>query len=211
MPILPAGSTPVNTAGRGDGKILQTPVRRRAFLFLAAGLGGVLLLVWFQQERREHSQDEPILAAARRYGVDPALVKAVVWRESRFSPSARGRVGERGLMQLRELAAQEWADAEKITGFEESSLDDPRTNTLAGTFYLAKLLRRYSQADDPVPFALADYNAGRGNVLKWSRSTGTTHSEEFMARIGFPETRKYVRAVAERRIRYQNERFGRTD
>ena len=46
---------------------------------------------------------------------------------------------------------------------------DPGTNTLAGTWYLRKLMRRYAQTDNPLPYALADYNAGRGNVLKWNQ------------------------------------------
>src|SRR5688500_8589068 len=46
---------------------------------------------------RENSHDKLILAAAQKYGVDPTLVKAVVWRESRFNPNARGGAGEIGL------------------------------------------------------------------------------------------------------------------
>src|SRR6266487_562064 len=83
-----------------------------------------------------------------------ALVKAVVWRESRFNPNARGAAEEIGLMQLREEAAREWAEAEHVHGFAHEHCFDPVTNTLAGTFYLKKLLKRYRQADDPVPYAL---------------------------------------------------------
>ncbi len=65
---------------------------------------------WWWQGRLERSQDGPIRAAAQRYGVEPALIKAVVWRESRFHPRARGRAEEIGLMQLQEEAAREWAE-----------------------------------------------------------------------------------------------------
>ncbi len=133
-------------------------------LLLAALLAGSCWW-WFWQ--RDHSQDVPIREAAARYGVEPALVKAIVWRESRFDPLARGRAAEIGLMQIREDAAREWAEAEKFRGFEHEQCVDPRTNTFAGTFYLSKLLKRYAQTDNPLPYALADYNAGRGNVLKW--------------------------------------------
>ena len=57
-----------------------------ALLLLVAGAIGY----WRWYEWRDHSQDVPILAAARRYAVDPALVKAIVWRESRFNAAARG-------------------------------------------------------------------------------------------------------------------------
>ena len=106
-------------------------------------------------EWREHSQDGPIRAAAERYGVEPALVKAIVWQESRFNPNARGRAGELGLMQLQEIAAGEWADEERVAGYLHEHCLDPRTNTLAGTFYLAKVMRRYTRTDNPLPYALA--------------------------------------------------------
>jgi soluble lytic murein transglycosylase len=158
---------------------------------------------WWWQARLERSQDGPIRAAARRYGVEPALVKAIVWRESHFHPRARGRAEEIGLMQVQEEAAREWAGAEHLQGFEHEQCFDPGTNTLAGTWYLRKLLRRYAQTDDPLPYALADYNAGRGNVLKWNQGVAATNSVAFTAQIGFPGTRDYVRSVIRRYTRYR--------
>jgi len=165
-------------------------------------LGVVAVWAW-EGRRLERSQDKAILDAARRYEVDPALVKAIVWRESRFNPAARGRAGEIGLMQLQELAAREWADAERITSFEHVQCLDARTNTLAGTFYLSKLLQRYQHTDNPVAYALADYNAGRSNVLKWLSGAGATNSTVFIQQIGFPATRDYVIQVMKRSRRYQ--------
>ena len=157
---------------------------------------------WWWQGRLERSQDRPIHAAARRYSVEPGLVKAIVWRESRFNPHVRGRAEEIGLMQLRELAAQEWADAERIPSFMHEHCFDPGTNTLAGTWYLKKLLKRYQQTDNPVPYALADYNAGRGNVLKWLGGAAATNSATFIEQIGFPGTRHYVQSVMARFEKY---------
>jgi soluble lytic murein transglycosylase len=152
---------------------------------------------------RDHSQDSVILAAATRYGVEPALVKAIVWRESWFNPRARGNHGERGLMQIREDAAWEWARAERVTGFEPEHLLDPSTNTLAATAYLARVLRRYARTDNPVPYALADYNAGRGNVLRWNKGAAITNSAVFLAQMDFPGTRKYVQTVMRRCEHYR--------
>src|SRR4051812_16224004 len=118
--------------------------RRLGLLLLLCIIAGDALYLW-RRDRRERSQDVPIRAAAQRYGIDPALVKAVVWRESRFDPQVRGRAHEIGLMQLQETAAQEWADAEHITGFAHEHCFNPATNTLAGTWYLRKLLKRYAQ------------------------------------------------------------------
>ena len=168
-------------------------------LLIASGWAGY----WWWQGRLERSQDGPIREAAQRYGVDPALVKAVVWRESRFNPNVRGRAQEIGLMQIQEIAAQEWADAEHLQLFEHEQCFDPRTNTLAGTWYLKKLLKRYTQTDNPIPYALADYNAGRGNVLKWNTGAAATNSVAFIEQIGFPGSRAYVKSVIQRSARYQ--------
>jgi soluble lytic murein transglycosylase len=157
---------------------------------------------WWWDTQLERSQDGPILAAARRYNLAPALIKAVVWRESRFHPAAQGRAGEVGLMQLREDAAQEWADAERVAGFAHTDCFDPATNTLAGAWYLKKLIQRYPRADDPLPYALADYNAGRGNVLKWIGGAAATNSAGFIDQIGFPSTQAYVKSVLRRYEHY---------
>ena len=152
---------------------------------------------------REQSQDVPIAAAAQRYGVDAALIKAVVWRESRFNPTIRGRAGEIGLMQITETAAREWADAERLTNFQPDQLLDPATNTLAGTWYLRKLLRRYPQTDHALPYALADYNAGRAHVLRWNQGAAQTNSAAFLQQMTFPGTRKYIAAISQRYEKYR--------
>ena len=132
---------------------------RRIFLILIA-LGGVGILgiasyLWFAA--RQGRKFEPqINAAAKRYGVDPLLVKAVIWQETRFHPDRRGRAGEIGLMQLQEAAALDWAGAEHVQNFSHEQCFDPGTNVLAGTFYLGKLLKRYAHTDNPIPFALAE-------------------------------------------------------
>ena len=177
---------------------------RRTLLILILLLVGGGLVYWWWQGRLERSQDGPIRAAAKRYGMEPALVKAVVWRESRFHPGAQGRAQEFGLMQIQEEAAREWASAEHLQAFEHEHCFDPGTNTLAGTWYLRKLLRRYARTDNPLPYALADYNAGRGNVLKWNQGTAATNSAAFIAQIGFPGTKEYVRQVIRRYAHYRS-------
>lgn len=179
-------------------------MKRRRLIVLAALIvaGGAAWLLW-REYRRETRFSAQIQAAAKRHGVDPLLVKAVVWKESRFNPEARGSHGEIGLMQIQEIAAQEWADEEKDRLFIHAHCADPATNLLAGTFYLGKLLKRYPKADDPVPFALADYNAGRGNVLKWNSGAAATNSAAFIGQIGFPKTRAYVESVMRRRALYR--------
>jgi soluble lytic murein transglycosylase len=169
-------------------------------LLLALGV----IAWWGWDYWRERRFDSLILAAAHRYQIDPALVKAVVWRESRFDPDARGRAGELGLMQIRADAAAEWAAAEHIASFEHRACLDPATNTLAGSWYLKKLLLRYQDTDNPAAYALADYNAGRSNVLKWLNGAAATKSSVFLGQIGFPATREYVRAILRRADYYRS-------
>lgn len=175
---------------------------RGPILFLVLLLAGGAAY-WWWYDWRDHSQDVPILTAARRYGLSPSVVKAVVWRESRFNQDRRGRAGELGLMQIREAAAFEWAQAEQVPRFAPEHLLDPTTNTLAGAWYLSHLLKRYTQADNALPYALADYNAGRGNVLKWLHGEAATNSAAFINQIGFPGTRAYVQAVLQRAEYYR--------
>jgi soluble lytic murein transglycosylase len=161
--------------------------------------------LWWWRQRREHSQDQPILAAAKRYGLEPGIIKAIVWRESGFDPSIRGQAKEYGLMQVRAAAAGEWAGAERIPQFQCDTLLSPSTNTLAGAWYLRKLLRRYSQTDNPMAYALADYNAGRKNALRWMRGSAITNSASFLDQMDFPGTRRYIEAILKRRERYSKE------
>jgi len=147
---------------------------------------------------RAHRFDGAIAQASNRYQVSPALIKAVIWRESNFNPDARGRAGELGLMQIRETAALEWASAEHIKNFDHAACADPLTNVLAGSWYLKRVMRHYSRADNPMPFGLAEYNAGRGNVLKWMAGDSATNSAAFVKHIGYPGTRLYVQKIIER-------------
>lgn len=196
-------STPFSTHAR----VVNTkPGVKRSWLWLLLIfflLDGVLSGWWWWNRRLERRQEPVILAAAARYGLHPALVKAIVWRESRFHPEARGRAGEIGLMQVTDPAAREWANAEHIKNYAPGHLVDPATNTLAGTWYLRKLLGRYRQTDNPIVYALADYNAGRSNVLRWNKGVGLTNSAVFLSQMSFPGTRKYIETVTQRFDEYR--------
>ena len=161
------------------------------------------ILWWWQGYGLARSQDAVIRAAAEHYDLDPALVKAVVWRESRFDADARGTSGELGLMQIRAAAAGEWAEAAGISDFHHAHLLNATSNTLCGAWYLRTLLDRYPHTDDPVAYALADYNAGRSNVLKWNTGTAETNSAAFIENIDFPMTREYVEAVKKKYEAYR--------
>ncbi len=115
-----------------------------------------------------------ILKEAKRYGVDPALLTAMVEVESGFRVRAVSPKGAQGLMQImpgtaRDLKLRDSMDAEK--------------NIEAGTRYLRQLLDRFG---GDVKLALAAYNAGPGAV---SRCGGVPP---------FPETQKYIEKIKTR-------------
>ena len=178
-------------------------IKRKWSIVVMIALAGVILFFQRARSLREHSQDAVILAAAAQHKVPPALVKAVVWRESWFDPRARGRSGEFGLMQIMPATAQDWVAAERIQHFTNLQLMDPAKNTQCGAWYLSRLLHRYRRTDNPLPYALAAYNAGPGNVTKWATGAASTNSASFIQQIGFPGTRDYVKAVSKRFERYQ--------
>lgn len=140
--------------------------------------------------------DDLITRIARKHRVDPLLVKAVVWRESRFFTNKVGTSGERGLMQVGEAAARDWAAAHKVEAFVYPDLFDAKTNIEAGTWYLGRALERWKDRDDPVPFALAEYNAGRSRVEKWAANAPT--AVEMLRHSGVASTRQYVDDIVRR-------------
>lgn len=193
-------------------EVVMALIRRLFFLlFVPVCLAAAIVLsrshdpLYCVQEwvfyKRFHRYDELITQAGGKYRVDPMLIKAVVWRESSFHPEKVGKSGERGLMQLMPAAAGEWAKAEKIQTFRLPDLHSPKTNIEAGTWYLKQALDRWTSKDDPVPFALAEYNAGRKRVDRWIRESNMgkgASAKDLVGSISFPGTRNYVEDITGR-------------
>lgn len=158
-------------------------------------LGLVAGYYWWLKQDEQHRYDPIIMEVAAEYGADPDLIWAIIWRESRFNQEAVGTSGERGLMQLMPTAAGEFAKAHKIDNFSADDLFKPRTNIRAGTWYITRALKRWEKYSDPLPFALAEYNAGRKNALRWAVKGEATTPEEFLEAMDFPTTKKYVLTI----------------
>ncbi len=123
-----------------------------------------------------------------RFGVEEALIYAVMRQESLFDPLAVSPSGALGLMQLLEKTAK-W-QAEKL-GMEVSREDlfDPETNITLGTAYLSFLINLWK---GNLPKAVASYNAGQGAVSKWNLPQD---DYLFIEMIPYSETRKYTKRV----------------
>jgi soluble lytic murein transglycosylase len=135
--------------------------------------------VWLDRLRYPLRYEAIVKAHARNYDLDPALLAAVIYTESRFRADARSSAGAIGLMQLlpetgRAIALRTGGDR-----FVVSDLLDPEINVRYGSWYLRELRRKYGNTST----ALAAYHAGPGNVDSW-REQGIG--------IQFAETRAYV-------------------
>ena len=170
-----------------------------AYLAMRSGDPAYTLFEWISPARfRQY--DGLIRSTATAHHLDPMLVKAVVWRESRFDPQKFGSAGERGLMQVTEKAANEWAHENKIDNFRPKELLDPKTNLEAGSWYLQRAFQHWEQQPEPMPFALAEYNAGASRAQRWAggEKASAMASKTFLANIDFPNTRKYVDSIIAR-------------
>jgi soluble lytic murein transglycosylase len=131
--------------------------------------------------------------------LDPALVAAVIYTESRFRDQT-SRAGAKGLMQLTPATAK---FIERLSGgstFEISDLSTPQVNIAYGTYYLRYLLDRYG---DNQALALAAYNGGEGNVDRWVDAARQEGKALSIDAIPFGETRAYVRAVQSAAAQYR--------
>ena len=177
-----------------------------AFAYLAVKSGDPFYTLYeWMSPARFHQYDGLIRSVALEHRLDPLLVKAVVWRESRFDPKKRGSHGERGLMQVTERAANEWARENKVAGFRLDQLFEPKINLEAGTWYLHRAIEHWDHQADPIAFALAEYNAGASRAQRWSGGNGVSEVSElqFLQNIDFPATRKYIESIVDRYRFYQ--------
>ncbi len=170
-----------------------------AYLAMRSGDPLYSFYEWISPARFQQ-YDPLIRAVAAEYHLDPMLLKAVVWRESRFDPQKFGSAGERGLMQVSEKAANEWARENKIDNFRVEALFDPKTNLEAGTWYLHRAVQHWEIQRNPIPFALAEYNAGASRAQRWAGGDDTSaiSADTFRRNIDFPGTRKYVDSIIAR-------------
>lgn len=112
-----------------------------------------------------------IREAAAEYGVDPGLVRAMVWVESGFDPYAVSPRGARGLMQLTEDTAREVGVSNPF---------DPRQNVFGGVKYLSQLLKLH---DGDVALALASYNAGPNAVRRFGGVPPYEQTQGYLVKI----------------------------
>jgi soluble lytic murein transglycosylase len=209
-------STRAHTPTRG-GRLADGPharrriVRRRRLaggLAAAVLLGVLTVLLWPSVDTavREISlplrHDDIIRQQARDKALDPALIAAVIYAESRFREGQTSHAGAEGLMQITPGTAREIARKSGGTAFVVEDLSTPQVNISYGAWYLRYLLGRYGGNE---VLALAAYNGGEGNVDRWIDAARRRDRPLTIGAIPFAETRAYVRRVLDARRQYRRD------
>jgi len=132
--------------------------------------------------------------------LDPALVAAVIYTESRFRDQT-SNAGAKGLMQLTPDTAKFVEHLSGGSTFQLSDLSTPQVNISYGTYYLRYLMNRYGGNE---ALALAAYNGGEGNVDRWVDAARQQGKALTIDAIPFGETRAYVRAVQSAKSQYRS-------
>ncbi|MBV9006259.1 MAG: lytic transglycosylase domain-containing protein [Solirubrobacterales bacterium] len=172
-------------------------------VFAAAGVLVVLTAPLFEKTINQFTlplayQDVIREQAADKH-LDPALIAAVIYAETKFDPRPSA-AGAQGPMQIMPATAEYLARRSGATTFTLSDLGNPQINIAYGSYLLRYLLDRYR---GNTMLALAAYNAGETNVDRWLASARSAGHPLTVADIPFPETRDYVQKVLDAQRAYR--------
>ena len=178
-------------------------------LILAAAVAGIYSFVnspyYPVLFYKKANVDDVIEETARRYNIDPAFVKAVIWQESRFNQNIVDSKGEIGLMQIRpeKGAVTDWKKEHNIAVPCPGVLFRPELNIEIGTWYLSRALHRWEGYKYQYELALSEYNAGRKGMKKWIPQHP---DDEVTEKITISSTKEYVKSIMKRYRNYTEKR-----
>jgi soluble lytic murein transglycosylase len=181
--------------------------RRRAIAILVVGAlvsVAVVLAVRVGPDAVRHftlplNHEDIIRQQAADKQLDPALIAAVIYQESKFRDRTSS-AGAKGLMQLMPSTAKFIAHKSGGTQFQLADLGTPQVNIAYGSWYLRYLIQHYK---GNTTLGVAAYNAGMVNVDKWVKRVGGPGNFDAGRNIPFPETRHYVLSVLSHRDQYR--------
>lgn len=143
-------------------------------------------------ERHEPRYRTYIQRWADEYGIDPAFIKAIIYRESHYDARALSNAGARGLMQLMPDTGTWMAQKAGLSGYTDDSLYDPDINIRLGTRYLHYLSGLFD--GDPILVVCA-YHAGAGNVRSWLQNHASDGKHLSLQEIPMNDTKTYAERV----------------
>jgi soluble lytic murein transglycosylase len=162
---------------RAGALVLVLGVAVAGFLYVKSADPGWWVRLWYPLK-----YEQIVRGHAHNYHLDPALLAAVIYQESKFRSDVTSKSGAIGLMQLLPATAEGIAIHTGGNRFRVNDLYNPEINVRYGAWYLRHLLDKYGDERT----ALAAYNAGQENVDEWRRDNRG---------IVFAETRHYVERV----------------
>lgn len=149
----------------------------------------------------------PVLPRLPESDVGSALILSIIRQESLFNPSAVSPANAVGFMQLLPSTARKVSEQLKLRYTYSKLIGDPYFNVQLGSSYIDQL---YNRAGQSYLIAIASYNAGPGNVMKWTKTYGDPRKLstledviDWIELIPFSETRNYVQRVLENKQIYQ--------
>ncbi len=205
-------ATAPRPASRRPGPTSRRPAGRRRVLpwVIAAAvlaLGAVVAMPLLDRAVKEVvtlplRHEDIIRQQARDKNLDPALIAAVIYAESKFRDDQTSPAGAEGLMQITPATARDIARRSGGVSFRLEDLSNPQVNISYGSYQLRYLIDHYGGND---VLAIAAYNAGEGNVDRWLARSRVRDRAFKVSEIPFAETRSYVGRVTSARGRYRKE------
>ena len=185
----------------------RTVVRRRRVVLVGvlALVAVITPLVWPLAKKAYNDLSLPLAYApiirqqAAEKHLDPALIAAVIYAETKFDPRPSS-AGAEGLMQILPQTAEFLAKRSGATTFHVSDLGTPAVNIAYGSYYLRYLLNEYRGSE---VLALAAYNGGESNVDRWLAADRQAGRQFTVSQIPFPETQAYVIRVMQAQQQYR--------
>jgi soluble lytic murein transglycosylase len=196
-----------SAAARRAAARRRTVARRRLVLVFAAvtlsAVGLVLAMPLFRKAVSEFtlplSNQDVIREQAAAKHLDPALIAAVIYAETKFDPRPSS-AGAQGLMQILPQTAEFLARRSGATTFTTADLATPEVNIAYGSYYLRYLLDHYR---GDTMLAVAAYNGGEANVDRWVAAARSERHRLTIREIPFPETQAYVLRVLQAQRDYR--------
>ena len=157
----------------------------------------------FLFSKNSSNYDSIIEDTAKRHCIDPNLVRAVIWQESRFKPNVTGTKGEVGLMQIRPKkgAVTDWEEHFNTKIACGGVLFRPEVNIEIGTWYLSQAVKNWSGYKYQYELALSEYNAGRTGMRPW---VPNTFDGKVVDNITISSTKAYVKSIMNQFQKYSN-------